>query len=183
MDSIVALAVSMTTNESDYEYMKNFVHAGINRADIERGTTQLGFFVFDTAVRTDTLIHLNEYTDRTALHTAVDNIGYSPSAAQSQVSVALVQILNMTTERRENRPLTVYIILDEETSLMDASSLADQMRNMNIIVTFVSVGFSDINSLKLLAFAPSPAFVWNIPDFFTFGMLSSFLFKDNSCSE
>lgn len=150
MDVIFGLAVSSTTSEMDYEHMKSLVKTAIDSADVESGSTRIGFFVYGSGV-VWSYVPLDGLETRSELHTALDSFQFIVSDNRSVFSFGLHQAeILFSFGNRDSVPDMLYMILDNSVDLTAAYDIAMRMKAARIQLDYVSVGFSDLVEMSTL---------------------------------
>lgn len=179
------IGVSSSVNQEQFATMKNLVATSIHRADIDFGSSRLGFFVFDEAVREASVIHLRQYNSRADLILAIDKVEFSPSSSIAQLSVGLGQIQRMFSVFNGDRPGIINlaaIVVDDNVDYTNSSTEADLLRNDNVVLGFVAVGFNDVSQLSALAINPDA--ILKLDDYGSLSFMTMFvIYKDENCSK
>lgn len=150
---VVALAVSNTTDEIEFEAMKNVIKNVISVTDVESGSTQMAFIVFTTAVEYSST--LNDSKTRSDLHLMVDRFQYQPSPVRSSLSLGLSTVLSVFSMPENSRAAAdvVYLIMDEQVDLTSSELYATMAKKRGIHVDYIAVGFEDSEELHHLGHA------------------------------
>lgn len=184
-DIVYGIGVSSSVNQEQFKTMKNLVTMSIHRADIDMGSSRLGFFVFDEAVREASVIHLKQYDSRADLILAIDTVEFRPSFGITRLSVGLDQIRRMFSVFNGDRPGIINlaaIVLEDSVDYTDSSTEADLLRNNNIFLGFAAIGFNDVSQLS--AFAGIPDAIFKFYDYDALSITTMFvIYKDEECSK
>lgn len=183
-DLVFGLAISSMTTEAVFIEMKNIVKNAIHRSDIDSGDMRVGIFVFGTQVYD--VIDLVDYNINSDLEAAVDRIPYNAADNRSDLAVGLSQLLEMFSVMEGDRPTIpdyAFVLLDDHVTFDGALNIANQLRNIEIHLDFITLEFSSSSELIPLAYLPENH-VFMVDSIDTIRMMLEYvLWKDRICGK
>ncbi|XP_060580368.1 sushi, von Willebrand factor type A, EGF and pentraxin domain-containing protein 1-like [Ruditapes philippinarum] len=182
-DVVVGIATSSLTTETEFIDLISLVKTFIMLSDIDSGSTQFGFFMFDALVYTDNVIDLGEINITADLLAEVNNIPYTPYRSKTRFELGLNQVLEMFSAKvgrnRADVPDHVFILTGTDVLYYDVFSAANQIRDSGIMLHIIADGYNPV--LSSLVFGADGHFI-ELPALDREAFIAQKLFRHSKCN-
>lgn len=162
-DVVFGVPMSMLVTEENFTYLKVMLGSYVSRADIDSGNTKVGVVVYGPSVNSSSMIiGLNEFNKRDLLLQRILNFTYVANVSQSaSVYQTLHQIEEMfkSDDNRTHIPNVAFLTVDTSSNFTGAVEEAQELRDLNVTVYVIAVGFTDISLPRMLGYNQSERFV------------------------
>ena len=179
IDLVFVLDASTSVTAPNFELMKDFVKDFLFIADIDNGNVRVGIIIYSTE---DYLqFHLNEYQDKLALFTAIDDIPYRYGSTNTADALNTMRT-QMYTEANGDRPgvPNVAIVITDGVSNINSRRTipeAEQARAEGIHIYAIGIGLTDTTELEGIASKPIDENLFSVKEFSELRNLRSKVFS------
>ena len=153
---VFVLDASTSVTENNFLVMKDFIKDFLFNAAIDNGNVRVGIIIYSTE---DYLqFHLNEYQDKLALFTAIDDIPYRYGSTNTAdaLNTMRTQMYTAANGDRPDVPNVAIVITDGVSNINSRRTIpeAEQARAEGIHIYAIGIGLSDTTELDGIASKP-----------------------------
>ena len=167
VDMVFVVDASTSVTENNFLVMKDFIKDFLFNANIDDGNVRVGIIIYSTE---DYLqFHLNEYQDKLALFTAIDDIPYRYGSTNTADALNTMRT-QMYTEANGDRPgvPNVAIVITDGVSNINSRRTipeAEQARAEGIHIYAIGIGLTDTTELEGIASKPVDENLFSVKEF------------------
>ena len=156
IDMVFVLDASTSVSEPNFVLMKNFVKDFLADADIDGGNVRVGVIIYSTEDHIQ--FHLNTFTSKSEVETAVDNIPYRYGSTNTADALKTMRTV-MFTAGNGDRPGVdnIAIVLTDGVSNINGRRTipeAEEARASNIHIYVIGIGIQDLREVNGIASPP-----------------------------
>ena len=155
-DIVFILDSSGSMSKTEFGQIKRFVTDFLSDADIDSGSVRVGVNVFSE--KSHIKFHLNEYTSKTDLLTAVENIKYIRGGTNTADAFkrTRTEMFTLNNGDRPNVDNIVILLTDGKSTRNTKRTIPEAQitRDAGIHVFAVAVGYKDFSELDEIASKP-----------------------------
>ncbi|XP_051503354.1 collagen alpha-6(VI) chain [Myxocyprinus asiaticus] len=160
-DIVLLVDSSSSIGDTDFEEVREFLHAFVDRFNLKTGKVRVGLAQFSDKPYQEFL--LGDYSDKQDLHQKLDNIIYrygDPNTGQALTFIHEKYFsLARTTVPR------IAIILTAGESNDDVEEPAQKLRNQGVKIFTIRIGMGNVEKLRTIANIPHEEFLFSIDSY------------------
>ena len=154
---VFVLDASTSVTELNFLVMKDFIKDFLFNANIDDGNVRVGIIIYSTE---DYLqFHLDEYQDKLALFTAIDDIPYRYGSTNTAdaLNTMRTQMYTAANGDRPGVPNVAIVITDGVSNINSRRTIpeAEQARAEGIHIYAIGIGLTDTTELDGIASQPA----------------------------
>lgn len=163
-DIVFGVPISSLVTTQYFGFLKLMLRSYIWRAHMEVLHAKVGVFAYNSMVKSNMLVNLNDFSSREGLLNRVLNWTYEGSSVPASVWQALNQIETMFrgNQSRPDKPDIAFLVVDNSSDWTGAVDKAAQLRNLYIQLFVIAVGFTDLSVPKSIAYNQSEVYVQSV---------------------
>lgn len=157
-DVVLLVDSSNSIGEKDFAEVRKFLHAVVDKFNLQTDKVRLGLVQFSDQPYTEFL--LGDYTDKKDLHQKLDNLIYRKGGTNTGQALTFIHE-NYFNLARDNVPRIAIVITDGE-SRDPVEEPAQKLRNQGVSIFIIKVGKGNISKLRAIANSPHEEFLFSI---------------------
>ncbi|XP_076459446.1 LOW QUALITY PROTEIN: uncharacterized protein LOC143292771 [Babylonia areolata] len=156
VDLVFVLDSSTSVTEPNFKLMKDFVKDFLVTAEIDSGNVRVGVITYSTEDYTE--FHLNRYSTKVDVFTAVDNIPYRYGSTNTAdaLNTMRTEMFNPVSGDRDRAPNIAIVVTDGVSNINSRQTIpeAEQARAEGIHIYAIGIGLTDTTELDGIASKP-----------------------------
>ena len=155
LDLIFVMDASGSVGYSNFQTMKNFVYDIVNSFEVGSDSVRVGVMSFASSYSFH--FHLNTYSSKSSVLSAVNNLPYSSGGTDTAGALNAVRTIGFTTSNgarptTQGIPRIAVVITDgRSNSYSHTVSAATAMHNAGIIGFAIGISGANVNELNAIA--------------------------------
>ena len=179
VDMVFVVDASTSVTEYNFLVMKDFIKDFLFNANIDDGNVRVGIIIYSTE---DYLqFHLDEYQDKLALFTAIDDIPYRYGSTNTAdaLNTMRTQMYTAANGDRPGVPNVAIVITDGVSNINSRRTIpeAEQARAEGIHIYAIGIGLTDTTELDGIASQPASENSFAVQEFSELRNLRDTLFS------
>ncbi|TRY60582.1 hypothetical protein DNTS_026991 [Danionella cerebrum] len=160
-DVVLLVDSSDNIGNTDFEEIKNFLHAAVDRFNLKPEKVRLGLTLFSDRPHQEIL--LGEYSDKRDLHRKMDQLVYRGGVSRMGQGLRFIQE-KFFDNARKNVPWIAFVITNGY-SVDSVEASAQRLRNLGVSIFVIKVGESNMEKLRAIANIPHEEFLFSIDNY------------------
>ncbi|XP_052006790.1 collagen alpha-6(VI) chain isoform X2 [Xyrauchen texanus] len=160
-DIVLLVDSSSSIGDKDFEEMRKFLRAFVDRLNLKTGKVRVGLAQFSDKPYQEFL--LGEYSDKQDLHQKLDNLIYRHGGTRTGQALTFIREKYFRLART-TVPHIAIIITDGESN-DDVEEPAQKLRNQGVKIFTIRVGKGNLEKLRTIANIPHEEFLFSIKSY------------------
>ncbi|XP_026114550.1 collagen alpha-6(VI) chain-like [Carassius auratus] len=160
-DIVLLVDSSGSIGESDFQEVRKFLHAFVDRFNLRPDKVRVGLAQFSDRPYQEFL--LGEYSDKGDLHQKLNDLIYRKGRTNTGQALTFIRE-NYFTQAREKVPGIAIVITDGESN-DDVEEPSQRLRNQGVSIFVIRVGKGKMEKLRTIANIPHEEFLFSIDSY------------------
>uniref|UniRef100_A0A8C2JJ48 Si:ch211-62a1.3 n=1 Tax=Cyprinus carpio TaxID=7962 RepID=A0A8C2JJ48_CYPCA len=160
-DIVLLVDSSGSIGESDFEEVRKFLHAFVDRYNLRPDKVRVGLAQFSDIPYQEFL--LGDYSDKRDLHHKLNDLIYRRGGPNPGLALTFIRE-NYFRQARQNVPGIAIVITDGESN-DDVEEPSQRLRNLGVSIFVIRVGRANMEKLRTIANIPHEEFLFSIDSY------------------
>uniref|UniRef100_A0A8C1VBA8 Si:ch211-62a1.3 n=2 Tax=Cyprinus carpio TaxID=7962 RepID=A0A8C1VBA8_CYPCA len=160
-DIVLLVDSSGSIGESDFEEVRKFLHAFVDRFNLRPDKVRVGLAQFSDIPYQEFL--LGDYSDKRDLHQKLNDLIYRRGGTNTGLALTFIHE-NYFRRARQNVPGIAIVITDGESN-DDVEEPSQRLRNLGVSIFVIRVGRANMEKLRTIANIPHEEFLFSIDSY------------------
>lgn len=157
-DIVLLVDSSGSIGDSDFEEVRNFLHAFVDGFNLRPNKVKMGLAQFSDRPYQEFL--LGEYLDKRDLHQKLNSLIYRRGGTNTGQALTFIRE-NYFSLARKNVPGVAIVITDGDSN-DDVEEPSQKLRNLGVFIFVIRVGTGNMEKLRAISNIPHEEFLFSI---------------------